>query len=138
MKLNKKFILLLSIFLIGFMVLGCGEPAPPADDVNDVGDPNDVNDGDEPAADVEVYTGEAEGGHGPVIVEVTLDDGEIVDIEVVQHNETEGLGDDAFEQLIPQIIEAQSTEGIDVVSGATVSSEALFEAVNDALSKAYY
>ncbi len=81
-------------------------------------------------------TGEAEGGHGPVVVEVTMEGDQITGIEVVEEQETEDLGPPAFEELIPQIIDAQSTEGIDAVSGATVSSEALFEAVDEALDKA--
>ena len=128
MKLSKMLVFLLSILLIGLLAVGCGGPTPPSD--------NGVNDEEEAApSDKEVYTGEAEGGHGPVIVEVTMDGDEIVKIEVVEENETKGLGDAAFEELIPKIIDAQSTDGIDAVSGATVSSEALFGAVNEALSK---
>lgn len=95
--------------------------------------------GDQPAGPSQpggaVYTGEAEGGQGPVKVEVTVYQGEIQDIEVVEHNETPGLGDTAFNTLIPQIIEKQAVEGIDVWTGATYSSQALFQAVEEALSK---
>jgi len=108
------YLLLAAALLAGTFLTGCAPPEPA----------------------VEAYTGEAEGGHGPVVVEVTMEDGTIVDIEVVEHTETEGLGDVAFEKLIPEIIERGSTEGIDVHSGATVSSEALFDAVNEALQKA--
>ena len=38
--------------------------------------------------------------------------------------------------LIPDIIYNQSTEGIDAVTGASNSSTAVFEAVNSALSTA--
>lgn len=129
MKLNRMLVFLLSILLISFLAMGCGESTSAPE--------NDVDDGEAaaPSDDQEVYTGEAEGGHGPVIVEVTMAGDEIVKIEVVQENETKGLGDTAFENLIPKIIDAQSTDGIDVWTGATVSSEALFAAVNDAISK---
>ncbi|UNC91611.1 FMN-binding protein [Candidatus Contubernalis alkaliaceticus] len=148
MKPSKTFICLLSILLIGALVMmaGCGETTPDTKDApetEDVKETEDIEDAEdtEDAVDndieegSQVYTGEAEGGHGPVIVEVTMDDGKIVSIEVIEENETKGLGDAAFEELIPKIIEAQSTEGIDTVSGATVSSNALFEAVDEAVAK---
>ncbi len=135
MKLSKMLVFLLSILLIGLLAVGCGGPTPPSE--NGVSDENDVNEEEQAApSEKEVYTGEAEGGWGPVIVEVTLDGDKIVNIEVVEQNETEGLGDTAIDELIPKIIEAQSTDGIDVVSGATASSNALIGAVNEALSKA--
>ncbi len=113
-KSKSTIYLFVFILLAGSLVVGCGEAEAPA----------------------EVYTGEAEGGHGPVVVEVTMEGDQIVDIEVVEEQETDYLGPPAFEELIPQIIDAQSTEGIDAVAGATVSSEALFEAVNEALDEA--
>lgn len=134
MKLNKMLFFLLSILLISLLAVGCGGSAPPSE--NGVNDENDGNEEQAAPSEKEVYTGEAEGGWGPVIVEVTLDGDTIVNIEVVEQNETEGLGDTAIDELIPKIIEAQSTDGIDVVSGATASSNALIEAVNEALSKA--
>lgn len=142
MKQSKIFLCLFSILLIvGLaMMVGCGETTTDAPEVPDTEDTQDLEEAEdtEDNGDTEgaqVYTGEAEGGHGPVIVEVTMEGEQIVSIEVVQENETKGLGDAAFEELIPKIIEAQSTEGIDVVTGATVSSNALFEAVQAAIAK---
>lgn len=61
--------------------------------------------------------------------------GDIVDIEVIHHNETEGIGDVAFAELKNRIVAAKGTE-IDLVSGASITSRAIIEAVNDA--KAQY
>lgn len=78
------------------------------------------------------FVGTAQGMLAPIKVEVTVEQGQIVEIRVLEQRETPGLGDAAIKKLIPQIIEKQSIE-VDAVSGATVSSNALVEAVKDAL-----
>ena len=62
-------------------------------------------------------------------------DGKIANVEVTSHSESEGIGTMAVDQLPGKIVEVQSTE-VDDVSGATVSSTAIKEAVNEALSQA--
>lgn len=114
MKLHKVAIYILVLVLACVLTLGCGGGATP--------------DGD-------VYEGTADGFGGPIKVKVIMDEGEIVDIEVVDHSETAGIGDAAIEELVPQIIEAQGTAGIDTVTNATMSSNGLIGAVDDALSK---
>ncbi|HHT44020.1 MAG TPA: FMN-binding protein [Fastidiosipila sp.] len=86
------------------------------------------------AADEEVLTGEAEGFGGTLQVEVTRVDGVIKSIEVT-HAETAGIGDTAIDQLVDLIIENNSTD-VDIVGGATASSKALIEAVDNALASA--
>lgn len=81
------------------------------------------------------YTGSGEGYNGPVEVSVTFDDKAVTAIEVTSSKETEHVGDIAFDILIPDMIEANGT-GVDAVSGATFSSRALKEAVNDAAEEA--
>ncbi len=82
------------------------------------------------------YEGVSPNGiHGEIAVAVEIVDGKITDVKVTSHGETEGIGSLAVEQLPGKIVEAQSTE-VDGVSGASVSSAALKEAVNDALTKA--
>lgn len=71
---------------------------------------------------------------GDVKVKVTMDGDKIAKIEVLSHNETAGISDPAFAAIPDAIIAAQSTT-VDAVSGATKTSEALIEAVNDALSQ---
>lgn len=82
------------------------------------------------------YEGTSTAGiDGEVKVEVNVASGKIAEVVVTSQNETEGIGTMAVEQLPAKIVEAQSTE-VDNVSGATVSSTAIKEAVNNALEKA--
>ena len=71
---------------------------------------------------------------GEMKVKVTMDGDKIAKIEVLSHNETAGISDPAFNAIPDAIIAANSTQ-IDVVTGATKTSEALIAAVNDALSQ---
>lgn len=68
-------------------------------------------------------------------VKVKMEGGKIAAIDIVQQQETAGVGSKALDALPAQIIEAQSTE-VDAVAGATISSTALKDAVNNALAQA--
>lgn len=81
------------------------------------------------------YIGTAEGVHGEIKLSVEVSSGEISKIDVVSHSETSGVSELAFEQMPQLIIDAQSLE-VDTVAGATVSSEAILEAVGKALDNA--
>lgn len=81
------------------------------------------------------YTAEAQGHGGPVKVAVTFDKSKITDIKIVQQSETAGLGDKALDQVKGAILSNQSL-GIDAVSGATYSSNAMLTAVGDAVKQA--
>ncbi|MBP3427011.1 MAG: FAD-binding protein [Clostridia bacterium] len=82
------------------------------------------------------YLGIGEGGMGGVVVcKVKIVDGKIEEIEVVEHAETAGISDPAIANMPGKIIEAQSVE-VDNVSGATLTSTAIKNAVADAMSKA--
>lgn len=82
------------------------------------------------------YEGVGAGVHGDEVkVQVTVTDGLITDITVTENNESEGIGTTPIEKIPAAIIEKQSTE-VDVISGATATSEAVINAVKDALSKA--
>lgn len=80
------------------------------------------------------YLGEGNGIGGKLYVKVTMDGEEIKEVEIVKHNETSGISDPAIEKVPVSIVEKQSTE-VDTVSGATITSQAIIEAVGDALSK---
>ena len=54
----------------------------------------------------------------------------------VDHTETEGVGADAVPTLVEEIKKNNGTEGVDNVSGATVTSEALKTAVDEAIKAA--
>ncbi len=82
------------------------------------------------------YTAEGKGIGGKVPVTVTIKDGKIASVEVGDNSETQGIGSKAIEQLPEKIVEANGTDGVDAVSGASVTSKAIFTAVNDALEQA--
>ncbi|MFN2363866.1 MAG: RnfABCDGE type electron transport complex subunit D, partial [Halarsenatibacteraceae bacterium] len=87
----------------------------------------EASEGDDVEA-AEVLEGRAEGHNGELVVEVSLDDaGEIMAIDIVEHSETDGIADPALEEIPAAIIENQSTD-VDIVSGATVTSEAIMKA----------
>jgi fumarate reductase flavoprotein subunit len=81
------------------------------------------------------YSATASGNNGPVSVSVTFSRNAILDIKVTESKETEGLGVVAIEKLIGQIKNNQ-TLAIDSVSGATISSAALLQAVSGCVTQA--
>jgi Polyferredoxin len=80
-----------------------------------------------------IYTGIGQGKNPDLKVSVTVKDGKIANVEIVSNNETNGKA--ALNTVPKEIIEKQSTE-VDVVSGATMTSKGIMEAVNNALSQA--
>lgn len=88
-------------------------------------------------AQVEEATGEktgegtAKGHNGDVKAVVTFDGDKIENIDF-DHEETEGLGDKAIENLTEKIVENNSVS-VDNVSGATVTSAAVIDAVKSAI-----
>ncbi len=85
-------------------------------------------------AQAETKTGEAAGFGGPVKVTVTLDGDKIVSVEVTGDQETRGIGDRAIDELPNLIVEKGGVE-VDVIGGATVTSEAILKAVAIALGQ---
>lgn len=83
------------------------------------------------------YTAEAFGFNKetPISVEVVTSDSAIESVKVLSHKETDGIGSVAAEKLPQQIVDTQSVD-IDIISGATMSSEAIVEAVTLALKQA--
>lgn len=73
---------------------------------------------------------------GDVPVTVTVEDGVIVSVEVGDNSETSGIGTNAIDQLPEQIVAANGTDGVNAVSGATVTSNAILSAVADCLAQA--
>ena len=81
-----------------------------------------------------IYTGTAKGFNGDITVSVTVSEGSVSAVDVTAQNETPAYWKEA-EKLIPEIISANGTEGVDSVSGATYSSEGIKKAVENALAK---
>ena len=71
---------------------------------------------------------------GDLKVKVTMADGKIAKVEVVEQKETEGIGDKAI-AAIPEAIVAKGSTEVDTIASATITSKAIIEAVNDALSQ---
>ncbi len=81
------------------------------------------------------YTATVDGHNGPLSVSVTFGDAGMETIDVVAHAETPGISDGAI-SLIPEKILAGQTLNVDLVSGATVTSKAIVEAVKDCAQQA--
>jgi uncharacterized protein with FMN-binding domain len=117
---KKGLILVVALVLVALLIAGCTSASAPEPAKGDQGEKK--------------VQGEGQGFKGPIKVEVTLVDGKITAIEVLEHSETEGVSDPAFAQIPERIITAQSAE-VDVATGATMSSKGIMEAVANALGK---
>ena len=81
------------------------------------------------------YYGTGSGFAGDMKVEVVISGGKISSIQIVETND----GSEYIQKasgVISQILNAQSTNNIDTVSGATFSSNGIIKAVRNALSQA--
>lgn len=83
----------------------------------------------------ETYTQSAQGNNGAVTVEVTVENGAVTAVTVTEHAETPGICDGAID-TIPAAIVAGQTLNVDVVSGATNTSNAILTAAAAALTEA--
>lgn len=81
------------------------------------------------------YTGTATGYNGPVSLKVTFSDSAVTAVEIDSEAETGHVGTPAYDIMFPDIIAANGS-GVDAVSGATFTSRAIKEAVNDAAQQA--
>ncbi|MDF2532084.1 MAG: ifcA [Clostridia bacterium] len=118
-KFNKSIAMLLALIMI-FALVGCQKSEPTS------------------AASLfksGTYTGEAEGIHGKVQVEVTVDENKILEVKIVKHTETPGVSDLAIQNVPADILKYQ-TLAVDTVAGASVTSNAIIAAVTQALEKA--
>ena len=83
------------------------------------------------------YTGTSQ-GMGPITVELTVDAHAIIEVNIMGPGETMGIGGkEGIENGIyaERIIEAQSAE-IDIISGATLTSDGVRRATDDAIEQA--
>lgn len=81
------------------------------------------------------YTSTADGYNGEITAEVTFTDGSISKIEVIDENEPKTWADSALEKIPDRILNEQSVN-VDVVTGATVTSNAIMSALKDAVEQA--
>ena len=79
------------------------------------------------------FTSSANGMGGAVKVSVTVAGGKITNVEVLEHKETPGISDPALEKVPAAIVAANSAQ-VDGIAGATMTSNAIKEAVTKALN----
>lgn len=80
------------------------------------------------------YIGEGEGYQGTIKVSVGIEDGKITKIDVTDHSEDFEWYSKAKNPIIDSVIETQSSD-VDVVSGATYTSEGIINAISNALEQ---
>lgn len=81
------------------------------------------------------YTATARGHHSDVTVEVTVSDEAIEIVAVVDDDETYNISDAAIATVPGRIVEHQSVN-VDGVAGATMTSQAILNAVRDCIEQA--
>lgn len=82
-----------------------------------------------------VYTSTTLGRNGDVTVQTTITNGRIADVKVLDWSETHPIADLPRVKVPADIVKNQSL-GVDVVSGATLTSFAIINGVRDALKQA--
>ena len=132
MRISKKKIISVIILLLLLIGLICGavylkkvadyKRAVVETTIGEI-DIADVSDG--------IYIGEYDVNFIYAKVEVTVEDGEIVSINILEHRHERGK---AAETVIEKIIEEQKID-VDAVSGATNSSTVIKKAVENALKR---
>ena len=122
---RKTAALVLSLVLT---LTGCGstEPSPEATAAPVIADETVYTDG--------TYSGKGIGFGGPVLVTVTVEGGKVAAIQVDEHQDGK-IGNRVYPDLIQAMV-AANTSAVDSVSGATVSSGGIKEAVRNALRQA--
>ena len=122
MKKSTKRIIssILSLAMV-LSLASCGkkEETPPADGTYKAGE----------------YTGVGQGRNGEIKMEVTFSADAITAVEAGEHTETQGICEPAFD-AIPNAIVANQSLNIDAVSGATLTSQGILDAVADAVKQA--
>ena len=82
--------------------------------------------------EIRTLTGQAEGYGGPISVTVTAAGDRIIDLEITGSDETPDIGGTAISSLRTAIVENQGLDGVDAVSGATWTSNGVFDAIRTA------
>ena len=109
----KKLVLVVSsLAIMSIALVGCGSKAPVYVDGN--------------------YEGTGKGLMGDITVSVEVKEGKIASVEVVDQEETPEVAEEALAEVPKQIVEKNSAE-VDVVTGATGTSNGIMEAVAKAL-----
>lgn len=128
MRIKRKITATAGVFTAALLLLaGCGksEGFDAADD--SISESGTWTDG--------TYTESADGKNGAFDVTVVISDGKLSEITIGENDETPDKGGKAIEQLPDEMVSRQSAS-VDAVSGATVTSDAIREAVEKCLRAA--
>ena len=82
------------------------------------------------------YTASAQGCMSEVSVTVTITGGKVTSVVVDASGETPELGGSAAETLAAQLTKTGSTNGVDAITGSTLTSNAVFTAMDACLAQA--
>lgn len=124
MKKLKKIIALMLIAVFILSMAGCNNNASPPETPDKEG-----------AFKAGTYTAKSKGMNGDVEVEILVSNDLIESVKVLSHTETAGISDPAIEKIPADILSAQGLK-VDVVSGATFTSNAIIAAATDCLQQA--
>ena len=126
---------------VATMPLATGAPVSPASNLIDKSlfekeevKTEDIFDMDTTLNDGE-YEASVPGQEGTMTVKVTITDGKIADVEILEQHETESIAKGALESLPKAIVEANSVN-VDAYSSATLTSNRIKEAVAACLEQA--
>lgn len=125
----KRSVVAIMALLVSFaMVVGCAQNKP-QEKATTQPEPakTQVADG--------TYQGTGDGKNGPIEVSVDIKGGKIVKVDVVKSGETAGISDAAMAEVPKAIVEFDSVN-VNAVTGATLTSAGIMNAVSDALQKA--
>lgn len=86
------------------------------------------------SASADEHVGQAQGYGGVLKVRVQTENGKLSSVEVLEHRETQDVGTRAIDQLPSDMVSA-GTWDVNAVSGATITSNAIKEAVRTALGE---
>lgn len=123
----KKSTLILAILSCLLLLGGCGDSDTKQVETYEIAEAGTWTDG--------TYTETAKGKKGDFEVTVIIQDGNIASVTVGDNEETPDKGGVAIVQLPDEIVSAQSYD-VDAVSGATVTSDGIKDAVARCLEKA--
>ena len=82
------------------------------------------------------YTGTATGFGGDVTVKVTVDENAVTAVEITGEKETPALGGAAIEKYATSLVGVSDADAVDTVASATITSNAVKEALGKALAQA--
>ena len=120
-KNSKRIIVLLLSLVLVISMIGCSKTQDTS--------------GEEGIYEPGTYLAVAKGHNGDVKVEVKFDANSITSVKILEHEETEGIASTPIERIPEEIVNGQ-TLNVDTVTGATFTSNAILQAVEDAVLQA--